>query len=477
MWNVPCAAPLKTQSAQGQECRIGGKITQGKEQAMERSHARPQAGCASSVTRSWAETNAEGGGPASVISPPADEPPLDSSAWSPLQHPFFRALWLASVVSNIGTWMQNVGAAWLMTSLTSSSALVALMQAISSLPVFFAALPAGALADVVDRRRLLLWTQGWMLVAAALLGVLTLISRPSPGILLTLTFALGLGAAMNAPAWQAIIAELVPLPELPAAVALNSAGFNLARAVGPALGGLVVATAGTSVVFLLNAASFLSVMVVLSRWRRAPRKSAVSAEHVLGAMQAGMRYVRSAPALQALLMRAGIFILGGSALWALLPLLAQSELGLDARGYGGLLGCLGAGAVAGAALLPRVRQSVSADLLVAGATVLFAAVTLTLAFMRNIVLLGIVMGVGGAAWMTLTSTFTVAAQTVAPAWMRARALAMYLLVFNGGMAVGSALWGVIAARASTPLALMSAALGLILGLTTMIRYRLVTGEA
>ncbi|HJY82777.1 MAG TPA: MFS transporter [Candidatus Binatia bacterium] len=407
----------------------------------------------------------------------ANEQPKGTSAWSPLQHSFFRALWLASVVSNIGTWMQNVGAAWLMTSLTPSPTLVALVQAVTSLPVFFAALPAGALADVVDRRRLLLWTQGWMLVAAAMLGALTLLGRTSPGALLTLTFALGLGAAMNAPAWQAIIQELVPLRELPVAVALNSVGFNLARAVGPALGGLVVAAAGTGAVFLLNAASFLGVMVVLCRWQPVPRESALPAEHVLGAMQAGMRYVRYAPALQALLMRAGVFILGGSALWALLPLLAQNQLGLDASGYGVLLGCLGVGAVAGAALLPRARQRVSADLLIAGATVLFATVLLTLAFLRQVVLLCAAMSMAGVAWMVLTSTFNVTAQTVVPAWVRARALAVYLLVFNGGMAAGSVLWGVVAARVGTPMALVSAAVGLILGLTVMRRYRLVTAEA
>ncbi len=443
---------------------------------MEKLHARHHAFCTSSITSSWEETDTDGGGTARDTSLLAGEQPRGTSAWSPLQHWFFRALWLASVVSNIGTWMQNVGAAWLMTSLTPSPTLVALVQAVTSLPVFFAALPAGALADVVDRRRLLLWTQGWMLAAAAVLGVLTLIGRTSPGALLTLTFALGLGAAMNAPAWQAIIQELVPLPELPAAVALNSIGFNLARAVGPALGGLVVAAAGTGAVFLLNAASFLGVMVVLSRWQRAPRESELPAEHVLGAMEAGMRYVRYAPALQALLVRAGVFILGGSALWALLPLLAQNQLGLDAGGYGILLGCLGAGAVAGAVLLPRARQRVSADLLVVSATVLFAAVMLTLAFLRHVVLLCAAMGMAGVAWMMLTSTFNVAAQTVVPTWVRARAIAIYLLVFNGGMAAGSALWGIVAARVGTPMAFVSAAVGLILGLTAMRRYRLVTGE-
>src|SRR5438876_3539617 len=198
----------------------------------------------------------------------SDHLPTHSSAWSPLYQPLFRALWIAAVASNIGTWMQNVGAAWLMTSLTPSPVVVALVQAATSLPVFLVGLPAGALADIVDRRRLLIVSQGWMLLSAAALGVLTLIGFMSPWILLALTFALGLGAAMNTPAWQAIVPEVVSPSELQEAVALNAAGFNVARAVGPALGGLIVAAVGPGPVFLLNAASFIAVMLVVYCWNR-----------------------------------------------------------------------------------------------------------------------------------------------------------------------------------------------------------------
>jgi MFS family permease len=193
-----------------------------------------------------------------------------TSAWSPLRQPLFRALWLAAVTSNIGTWMQSTGAVWLMTSLTPSPLMVALVQTATSLPFFLLALPAGALADVVDRRRLLLGTQGWMLTAAALLGLLTLVGTTTPWTLLALTFLLGLGTAVNTPGWQAITPDLVPRPELPAAVALGGVAVNLARAVGPALGGLIVAAAGAGAVFLLNAASFVGVMIVLYRWHPSP---------------------------------------------------------------------------------------------------------------------------------------------------------------------------------------------------------------
>jgi MFS family permease len=399
-----------------------------------------------------------------------------ASAWSPLRQPVFRSLWIAAVASNIGTWMHDVGAVWLMTSLAPSPLMVALMQTATSLPFFLLALPAGALADIVDRRRVLLLMQGWMLVVAALLSVLALMGAITPWLLLAFTFALGVGAAMTTPAWQAITPELVSHEELPAAVGLSGVGINLARAIGPALGGLIVAAAGSPAVFLLNAASFVGVMLVLSRWQRSPRPSALPAEQVLGAMRAGVRYIWHAPAVRTVLMRSGVFILCGSALWALLPLVARRELGLDAIGYGGLLGAMGAGAVAGAFVLPKVRQRVVVDRLVAGATVVFAVVTLALASLRELWGLWVVMFVGGMAWIALMSSFNVAAQAAVPPWVRARGLAVYLLVFQGGMATGSVLWGAVAARLGIPVALIAAGAGLLLGLLAAKRYRLARGE-
>jgi len=399
-----------------------------------------------------------------------------ASPWSPLRQPVFRALWIASVVSNLGTWMQNVGAAWLMTLLTPSPIVVALVQAATSLPVFLVALPAGALADVVDRRRLLLLTQGWMLLAATALGVVTMFGAMTPMILLSLTFALGLGAAMNGPAWQAVVPELVRPSELQEAVALNGAGFNVARAVGPALGGVVVAAAGPAAVFLLNAASFIVVLFVIYHWQRESRASRLPAEHVIGAMRAGIRYVRHAPALQVVLVRSGVFILGGAALWALLPLVARDQLDLGAIGYGVLLGCLGTGAVLGSAILPKIKEKLSLDGLVVAATVLFAGITLTLAYVRDVYLVGAAMVAGGVAWIALMASFNAAAQKTAPEWVRGRALAVYLLVFQGGTAAGSVFWGAVATRLGISTSLSLAALGIVGSLIITKRYRLAGGE-
>lgn len=398
------------------------------------------------------------------------------SVWTPLRQPLFRALWIASVASNVGTWMHDVGAAWLMTSLAPSPLMVALVQTATSLPMFLLALPAGALADIVDRRRLLLFTQTWMMTVALGLGVLTLVGATTPWTLLAFTFLLALGTALNAPAWQAIIPELVPRAELPAAVALSSMGINISRAIGPALGGFVVAATGPAMVFLLNAASFVGIVIVLARWQRASPEGTLPSERFFGAMRAGMRYARHALALRAVLARTAAFVLSGSALWALLPVVARSELGRGPTGYGVLLACIGVGAVAGAAILPHFRRQLSVDWLCAGATVLFAVATLALAEVRHFGFLCVVLLVGGAAWLTLLSSFNTAAQTAVPSWVRARALAVYMLVFFGGMTVGSTLWGTIATRLGIRTALIAAAGGLIVGLLAMRRYRLAVSE-
>lgn len=402
-------------------------------------------------------------------------PPTPASAWSPLAYKLFRALWIAAVASNIGTSMQNVGADWLMTTLAPTPFMVALMQTAENAPFFMLALPAGALADIVDRRRLLLITQAWMLAAAVALGLLTFFGVVTPFVLLLLTYILGLGAALNAPAWQAVVPELVPRPELPAAVSLNSVAFNIARAVGPAMGGLVVAAVGSWAVFLLNSLSFIGVIFVIYGWQREPTESISPTERVWGAMRAGLRYVRHAPELRAVLIRTGVFVSCASALWAMMPLVARKELGLGALGYGVLLGGLGAGAILAAFILPSLRRKFSLNVLITCGTILYAAATATLALLHVFALLCVAMIFGGIAWMTLMSSFNVSAQTIVPAWVRARALSIYLLVFFGGMALGSAFWGAVATRIGIPSALLCAAGALIVGLVAAFFFPLRVG--
>jgi len=368
--------------------------------------------------------------------------------------------------------MQNVGAGWLMTQLSDSPLMVSLVQAAAAIPVFLVVLPAGALADMVDRRRLLLFTQSWMIVAAAALGVLTLFNAVNPWMLLAFTFLLGLGAVMNDPAWQAITPDVVSPERHASAVALNSAGFNVARAVGPALGGLVVAAAGSGWSFLLNAASFFGVVLFLYKWKR-PVHEPLATSGVLDAIAEGFRYVRGAPQVRSVLIRTGAFSIGATSLLALLPVVCQPH---GAQGYGFLLTCFGLGALAGAAVLPQLRLRYSVDGLVAGATVVFAAMTFATGQVHIFEWMCLILFTAGAAWIGILACFNVVAQTMCPSWMRARALSMYLLVLQGGMAIGSAIWGELAARQGVPVALGWSAVAMIVGLATIRRHRL-TGAA
>ena len=401
----------------------------------------------------------------------SSHPAPDSSA-GPLSFPVFRALWIATIVSNIGTWMHDVGAGWLMTSLSPSPLLVALVQAATTLPMFLLALPAGALADIVDRRRLLLAAQVLGLVAAAVLAVLTWQGLTTPHVLLAATFVLGVSAALSAPVFQAIVPELVSQPALPDAVALNSLGINISRAIGPALGGVIVAIAGSPAVFALNALSVVTVLAVLFTWKRPANIHSLPPEHFFGAMRAGCRYARHSPALRLVLIRAAGFFLFSSALWAMLPLVGRRGLGLDAAGYGALLGCMGAGAVLGAILLKKLRKQIAANTLSIAATALFALATLALALVPNAWLAGAVMFAAGLAWIGMLTSLNVAAQMASPGWVKARALAVYLLVFQGAMTGGSILWGSLAARTSVGTALAVAAVGQAAALILAVLWRL-----
>lgn len=389
----------------------------------------------------------------------------------------FRALWIAGLASNVGTWMQNVGAAWLMTSLAPTPFWVSMVQAASSLPFFLLAIPAGALADVVDRRRLLLAALAWLLACSALLAGLALADLVGPGGLLALTFAIGVGSTFVAPAFLAIIPELVPREEIPGAVSLNGISMNLARAVGPAAGGLLVAAAGVGFAFLANALSYLGVIGAIARWRRPPREGRLPPEDLIGAMRAGLRYVRHSSALQLVLIRVAVFVLPGSAVWALLPLYAREQLALGPAGYGVLLGFFGAGAVAGGLVLPALRARVGPQRVTTLAALGYAAALIVLGALPALPAAAAALVVAGAGWLALLTTLNAAAQLVLPAWVRARGLSAYLLVLFGGLALGSAAWGAGAERIGVPRTFELAGAAVALSRLFVWRLRLPEGEA
>ncbi|NDL65132.1 MFS transporter [Acerihabitans arboris] len=394
------------------------------------------------------------------------------SSWSPLRRRVFRMLWIATVASNIGSWMSDVGTSWMMLTLNSDPLMVAMVQAAGSLPMFLFALPSGVMADIVDRRRYLLFSQFWVLAVAAAMALLALSGHMTPPLLLAAAFLLSTGAAMSSPPFQAIVPDLIPRADLAPAIALNSLGINISRAIGPALGGLILSFAGPAVVFMLNALSVVGVIVVLYRWKTDTAVQRLPPEHFFSAMRVGLRYVHAAPVLRTVLVRAMAFFLFGSAGWALLPLVAQRELGLGPGGYGILLAAIGIGAICGAILLPGLRKRLTPDSLTVLASLLFALTMLTLAFIRHFWWLAGMQFFTGFAWITILSTLNVGAQRSAARWVKARALAVYLTVFFGSMTAGSAIWGKLASQLDIPASLTVAAIGMVLGTATALRWRL-----
>lgn len=398
-------------------------------------------------------------------------------AWAPLRRPVYRSLWTAQLGSNVGTWMQTVGAQWLLVDRPHSETLVALVQTASTLPVMLLALPAGVLADALDRRRLLIAVQGSMVVVATALAVLTVFDLAPPSVLLGFTFLLGCGVALTGPAWQAIQPELVPRDEIPAAAALGSLAVNLARAVGPALAGFLVAFTGPAAVFAINALSFLGVTVAIILWHRPAQDAEGRAERALAALRAGTRYVRHAPIVRRILLRSALFVLPGSALWALLPIVASQRLGLDATGYGLMLAALGGGAVAGALSLSTIKAHVSDNRLLALGGAVFGLGTLGLTVLERPPLVMATLVVAGMGWLAVLSTLNAALQLTLPGWVRARGLSTYLLVFLGGQAIGSVVWGLTASVTTTETALVVAGGLLVAGAVTTPLLPLLPGTA
>ena len=392
---------------------------------------------------------------------------MPGKAWSPLRHRDFAVLWSAALVSNIGSWMHDTSAGWLMTTLTTSPAMVAMVQAATTLPVFLLALPAGTLADRVDKRWLQIIMQSAMLLLALALGVLVLAGAVTVPLLLAVTFAIGVCTAVLAPAWQAILPQLVPRNELQSAVALHAVGMNISRAIGPAIGGLLIVSLGMAWPFLVNAASFIAVIAALLWWRMAPPPADTPSrapQSYGAALLQGLQLPRGNKPLQNTLWRSVVFYLFASAYWALLPLIARVQLQGTARLYGVMVGCIGVGAVTGALLLPRLRQRFGLDGLVVTGTCGTLVTLLSYALVPVPALALLTSLLAGASWIAALSTLNVAAQLAVPDFARARGMALYTAVFYGCLAGGSMGWGQIADHLGvTTTLLLAAALG-ILGL-------------
>ncbi len=390
------------------------------------------------------------------------------AALAPLRHKLFRLLWGANVVVSLGVWMQSTGAGWMMTSLSTNALMVSMVQAATIVPVFLFALPAGAIADIVDRRLFIIGTQTWMLLAASILAVLTFFGATGAWELLALTFAIGLGAAMNNPAWGSVMVEAVPRSDLVQAVALNGVGFNIARAVGPALAGFLLLAGGPALTFGLNAVSYVAVIWVLLSIHRRHRTSSLPREHFLSAMRTGMRFVRHTPQMRAAMIRSAAFFFPCAAPWAVLPLVVREQLGLSAGVYGVLLGLMGIGGVTAGLVLPQVRQHAGRGTIVFAATLMSLAGVALLGLARHWLPACVGMLLFGLGWVTASSVTQGAAQLAAPAWVRSRALAIYQLAFNFAMAVGTFFWGWLGTEIGISEALLSAA---VCGLVFAVGFR------
>jgi len=399
------------------------------------------------------------------------------SAFSAFRHRAFTVLWTATVVSNLGGWMYSAASAWLMTTLDPNPVAVSLVQVATSLPTFLFALLAGALADIVDKRRLLIVVESFITVSSTALAALVWLDLVTPGRLLFLTFLVETGAALTAPAWQSIVPQLVPRQDLPEAVAANSVGVNVSRAVGPALGGVITVAWGIAAPFWANAGSNLGSIGGLLWWR-APQtgQRRLPTERVVSALQTGIRYARHSRHLRATLWRAVAFFLFASAYWALLPLVARDRIAAGPKLYGILLGVIGASAIAGAFALPRLKKELGPDRLVAAGTIGTAGALLLFGLARNPGTAMAASVLAGISWIAVLSSLNVSAQFALPEWVRGRGLAMYMTVFFGATTLGSAIWGEVASMAGLPAAHFVAAAGALLAIPLTWRWKLQTAQ-
>lgn len=382
---------------------------------------------------------------------------VDNATFAPLRTAVFRNLWLASFAANISMWMNDVTAAWVMTSLTTSPVMVALVQTASTLPVFLLGLPSGALADIIDRRRYFAITQLWVAVNALVLAALSLTGTLTAPLLLLLTFANGIGLAMRWPVFSAIVPEVVPREHLGSAMALNGISMNLSRVVGPVAAGAIISAVGSGAVFVINVLLAVAAFVTILRWRSTPRISTLPGERFVGAMRVGWQHVMQSPRMKAVLVRIFFFFLHSSALLALLPLVARDLHGAGPGTYTLMLACIGGGAVIAALYFPRWRQRFNRDHFVVGGTLAHAAMSVVVVFAPNLWIALPAIAVLGMAWISTANSLTLAAQVALPNWVRARGMAIYQMALMGGAAAGSLLWGQVAGMSSVRIAVAAAA--------------------
>ena len=390
----------------------------------------------------------------------ADRP----SPWAPLHNPIYRSLFIASFFSNVGTWMQSVAAQWFLVETHSSDVIVALVQTASLGPTLILALFAGVLADLFDRRRLLIVLQTYAVLVALALAVLTYLDRVSPTTLLMFTVAIGCASALAAPAWQAIQPEVVPREQIPAVSTLGSVSGNASRAIGPAIGGVILALAGPAAVFAINAISFAGIIVALLVWKRPKQIAPLEREHFGQAILTGLLFVNSAPIFRRILLHAALFLFPASALLALLPVVAAHRWHLGASGYGVAVAAVGLGAVLAVAVTGLIRAKLSDNLQLAASAAVYGLVMLAVACLPFAAALPFLV-ISGMAWLITLTTLNAAAQLSLPRWVRARGLSVYLLVATGSQAIGSYVWGALATRAGLDVALLASAI--VLGIVVL----------
>lgn len=389
----------------------------------------------------------------------------------PLKYHLFRGLWLATLVANIGTWMQSAGAAWMMTTLVKSPGMIALVQTATTLPMLLFVIPAGVIADRINRPKFLLFVQTFAAITALVLGLLDIFKLVTPWMLLIFTFLLGAATAIRMPAWQAAASELVPHAELPAATSINNLNFNIGRSLGPAIAGLLIAYCGFAVIFLLNAISLLGTIYFFFEWQKKSRIEYEVKENFWVALQDGINAAFKSSAFKLILIRTGLLYFGTTALWALLPIVAKEQLLCQSSGFGLLMGCLGIGAISAAFMLPHLRYKMKPYQLINVATIAFAMTQTMLGYTKYFPLACIELLVSGCAWAIILSTLNAAAQGAFPLSMRARAISVYLVIFYGGVALGSVIWGKVADYLSVTSSLSIASLCLVIGLILTIKHR------